>query len=184
LSLAVQASYTLRTILANAKYLPRGSKSVLYELLDEFGVHDPNNGETGFGLIDTTTTPWTPKPAYNALRALMLLMEDNGESWPDGDVPFNFTGGVGTTEYLATYWTDSSYGGWVWDTRSIYDRVAHTPTTVATTTLSIAVPAGTGSVLAYDPIATGLTASTLTPSSGLVTVACSANNPKLVKFTS
>jgi hypothetical protein len=115
-SLAVQASYTLRMMLNNAWVLPRGSRTIPYQLVEPFGVHDANNGETTFGMIDTSTNPWTAKPVYGALRALLLSMED-GDARPDGAVPFTYTGGVGTTQALPVYFADGRWGAWLWDTR-------------------------------------------------------------------
>jgi hypothetical protein len=176
------ASYTIRMLLNNAWTWPRGSRSIVYQLVEAFGVHDPNNGETTFGLIDTTTNPWTPKPAYGALRALLLSMED-GDALGDGAVPFAFSGGVGSTQVVPVFFSDGRFGAWLWDSRMIYNRDTHTAIPVADTSLSVVVPAGVGGVYQVDPIATGTTRATLTPAGGAVTVACSATNPKLVVMT-
>jgi hypothetical protein len=181
-SLAAHASYTIRMLLNNAWTWPRGSRSVVYQLVEGFGVHDPNNGETTFGLIDTTTRPWTPKSTYWALRALLLSMED-GDALGDGAVPFAFSGGVGSTQVVPVFFADGRWGAWLWDSRMIYNRDTHTAIPVADTSLSVVVPAGVGGVYQVDPIATGTTRATLTPSGGAVTVACSATNPKLVVMT-
>lgn len=188
-SRAVMASYMLRQILVNVRDHPRGSRSYFYQLVESFSVHNTSDSETFFGLVDTSVTPWVPKPAYWALRAFILLMEDTGVSRTLGDVkvPLNYTGNLSTTDVVPVYWSDGRWGAWFWDSRSIYNKAAHTTTSVTPYTMTVTVPTGTTTVSLADPmpVAQGgneTTLTTLTPSSGAVTFSCSANNPRLIIF--
>jgi hypothetical protein len=188
-SRAVQASYTLRQLLIHTRDFPRGSRSYPYQLVESFGTHNTSDSETFFGEVDTSVSPWVPKPLYWAHRAYLLLMEDTGVTGtlPDTEVPLSYTGNLSTTDVLPVYWSDGRWGAWFWDSRAIYNMATHTAVTVATYTITITIPPGVSTVKMADPMPAAqggneTTLTPLTPSSGTVSLTCSANNPRLVIF--
>ena len=83
---AVAAKYIPRTVLENFN---RGvQRTDLYELLDE---HQADNQENNFGLIHADGTP---KPAFDALRNLIGLLNDKPGSTASGALSYYFSGNV------------------------------------------------------------------------------------------
>jgi hypothetical protein len=187
ISNAAMASYAVRMALVNTAFLPAHSRTYWYQLIEPFGNdagsgHDPNNGESGFGLIDTTTNPWTPKAAYSAIRALILLSEDGPDTLPRVDLPLSLSGTIGSTYTLGVYYRDGHYGVWLADSQSVYNTSTHLDITVSPYNVTVNLPRVPKTAMLYDPVNSGTTGTPLTAAASTV-VSVSAHRPKLLLFS-
>ncbi len=116
---------------AAAKYIPRllmdyhnagVEKTFLYELLDD--NVDPTNtsSENHFGLFDTN---YALKPAGAAVKNLIALLSDPGNSFAPASLDYTLTGGNSNLRQALFQKHDGTFWLALWQDVSVFDNVAH-----------------------------------------------------------
>lgn len=105
----VEAAYLLRTLLLDWNHGVR--RTFIYELLDEF----PGSG---YGLLRHDLTE---KPAYLALRNLLLILNDSSKPIKPGHLAFSIECGDPSVSHTLLQKSDGSYDLILWLERSGYD---------------------------------------------------------------
>ena len=115
---SVEASYTPRTLLIAFNHGVK--RTFMYELLDE--VSSP-----GYGLLKSDGSE---KPAFTAVKGLMGLLADPGNSFSPGKLDYSLLGGDSTINHTLLQKRDGSFWLAVWSEQSSYDPAANLPTAV------------------------------------------------------
>jgi len=105
----LDAAYLLRTLLLAWNRGVR--RTFIYELLDEFP-------DSGYGLLRHDLTE---KPAYIALRNLLLILSDSPQSTKTGSLAFSMECSDPTLSHTLLEKADGSYDLILWLERSSYD---------------------------------------------------------------
>lgn len=130
---AAQAKYIGRIYL---DYFAAGIPyTSVYEFIDEHD--DRTNAESNYGIM---YNDGTPKPAYGALKNLLILLADRGPAFEPGSLSYSLGGTTGTIRqalfekrdgrFYLVLWNDvrvydvKSAGGWQGRARKLWERVA------------------------------------------------------------
>jgi hypothetical protein len=150
---AAMATYMPRLFL---EYFRRGvARTFSYELLDE--AANSNDREDNFGLLHNDLTP---KPAFDALRNTISLLEDPGPAFAPEALEYTLGGDSGNLRQLLLQKRDGSYYLVLWRAASVWDAASRTPVTAPEGTVDVELQRSVDSAVEYlpnvstDPVAT------------------------------
>jgi len=130
--LDIEATYVLRTLLLAWN---RGiSRTFIYELLDEF----PGSG---YGLLRHDLSE---KPAYTALRNLILVLGNSTAGYSSHPLPLNLLGGDSSLCHTLLQEADGSYSLILWLEKTGYDTVSQRRIQVPSESIRIQLASGLG----------------------------------------
>ena len=131
----VAGTYLPRLLL---EHVLRGDERMYsYELIDEFDDYGLTNPEANFGLLHHDLTP---KPAYTAMKNLLGLLADPGQSFEPGSLAIEADGlPPGEARYVLTQKSNGQFVLLLWRDVSVWDPVqkARLPVTPADVTLKL-----------------------------------------------
>lgn len=137
---SVEASYTPRTLLLAFQHGVK--RTFLYELLDE--ISSP-----GYGLLNGD---FTPKPAFTAVKNLLSVLSDQGDSFSPGTLSYSLEGGDATLNHLLLQKRDGSFWLVLWLEQSSFDPASDTaePVSAQDVTLQLYNSNSAGHILQFD----------------------------------
>jgi hypothetical protein len=163
---AAQAKYIARIYL---DYFNAGiPHTSVYELIDE--RDDRANAESNYGIM---FNDGTPKPAYGALKNLLTLLADRGDTFEPGSLGFSLSGTTSTIRqalfqkrdgrFYLVLWNDvpvyepKRVGGWQGRARRMWERFAGVDTASidlsnAPVIVSIALTSAARTLTVYAPL--------------------------------
>jgi hypothetical protein len=146
-----------------------------YELLDEWPDPDLNDRESNFGLLRNDLTP---KPAFDALRNTIAILEDPGPQFAPAALDYTLSeGGVAFSEPESTglhkvllQKRDGSFFLALWRTASVWSVASEEPVPAVPQPVQVAVEPGIESATAYLPNVSAAPAWSVSRPAGPVTV--------------
>jgi hypothetical protein len=158
---AAQAVYMPRAFL---EHFRRGvSRTYDYELLDEFPDPRLTDRESNFGLLRNDLSK---KPAFDALRNLIAVLEDPGSSFAPGSLDYSLGGNGENLRQLLLQKSDGSFDLVLWRATSVWDAVNQRTLNPGSPTVSIAFNQPISSVQLYAPNASSAPRSSISDPSG------------------
>jgi hypothetical protein len=150
---AAMATYMPRLFL---EYFRRGvARTFSYELLDE--AANSNDREDNFGLLHNDLTP---KPAFDALRNTISLLEDPGPAFAPEALEYTLGGDRGDLRQLLLQKRDGSYYLVLWRAVDVWNAASRTPVAAPEGTVKVELQRSINSAVEYlpnlstDPVAT------------------------------
>lgn len=146
---SVAASYAPRTLLV--AYQNHIQRTFTYELLDE--VSSP-----GYGLLRSDLTP---RPAFNAIKNLLAVLNDSSSSFTAGSLAYSIDGGDSALHHLLLEKQDGTFWLVLWLEVPSWDPVAMTAVSVTPETIGVQLTGADKAATLYQlDTSGGVTAST------------------------
>lgn len=162
-----QATYTLRQYLEDWR---KGiSKTFIYELMDESA--NTADAEQSWGIVHADGSP---KPAFTALKNMIGLLADPGQSSSSGSLSYNLAGATPQTRTVLLRKHDGSVWLAVWQESSVWDTSKRQALAPATAPLTLDLGAQTATFSTYQP-GRGAAATATTGRSSTLKVSSSAD---------
>lgn len=141
------ATYMVRTLLQHAALGVR--RTFVYELLDQHADPAGLNQEANFGLFDHE---FAPKPAATAVRNLLRLLRDRGDSPNGARLDVTLRGGDDTLRSLVLAKSGGAFAVALWRAVPVWDPWARTDLLVAPQTVTVELPRSFAVARAYRPV--------------------------------
>lgn len=142
---------------AAAKYMPRMhlvnfSKGIVrrftYQLLDDLPDPEFVNHENHFGIV---RVDGTPKPAYNALRNLILLLNDPGPAFVTGSLAYTIEGDTALVRSVLLQKRGGDFYLALWVETSSFDTKSQKDINVPARRLTVQIDQPITQATAYSP---------------------------------
>lgn len=140
------ATYMPRLFLS---YFERGiARTFSYELVDEKPNADLSEQEEHFGLLKND---FSEKPAFNALRNLIEILEDPGPGFAPSSLAYSIGGATTDLHQVLLQKRDGSYYLALWRGSSVWDEAQRAPIAAPAEPVELELPARTAHVDRYMP---------------------------------